>query len=773
MLTRCVRLSSFVIAIAFALPASAELTKEEVGPNTPWPRDNGGTGACDNYRCACGDSCGCGAGCGCGSSTAPDTVRGATFESQNIALLSRVSLADFGPEFTEGNDCWGYTAPSGREYALMGLNSAIGVVEITDPFNPVIVGTIDHPDSPWGDVKTFAEHAFAVNETGGGLQVIDLSQVDNGQVSLLASVDLDGEAIASHNIAINEESGFAYLCGSNGYSGGLVAVYLANPATPVFVGAYTDTYVHDAEVVLFTEGPYAGREIAFCYAGGAGLDIVDVTDKSNMFRMSRTVYPNHVYAHQGWLDRSNMMLYLNDELDERNLEIPVNTRVIDVSNLENPVVINTFSNGLNVVDHNLYARDGFIFEANYRSGVRVFDATGDPTAPVETGWFDTISGPDSTSLDGAWSLFPFFPSGNIILSDIQGGLFVLDPTFAVSGGVPAQIQLVGEAPDQLAPIGQTLDVLVSPTTGFALADTPRLVVNGQSVDLAPLSGDTYSAVFPDLACGEVVEYYFEVEASTGAIVREPLSAPVETFSAIVATDFDTVFEDDVELPSTGWAAGLPEDTATTGAWERAIPNGTDAAPDADSTPTGQHCFVTGNGVPGGGLGNNDVDGGFTTLISPLLDATTGGEPFIEYARWYSNDRGSNPNLDQMNVEISNDDGKTWFTLEIVTDNAGEWVVKRFRIADVLEPTSQMRVRFIASDTGDPSIVEAGIDDLRISDASCDLGCPADFDGSGVVDAGDLAELIAAWGTPARDLDGDGNTEAGDAAVLLAAWGPCQ
>jgi len=773
MFVAIVRPAAAVLTLCLCSAALAGLTKEEIGPNTPYPQDNGATGPCDNYRCGCGDSCACGAGCGCGSSTASETVRGATFDSENISLRSRISVSEFGGGLRTGNDCWGYVSPSGREYALMGLDSALAVVEITDPASPVVVGQISHPTSDWADVKTYSAYAYVVNESGAGVQVVDLSDVDNGNISLVREFDADGDAVTNHNIALNEDSGYAYLCGSNGFGGGLVALDLSIPSNPIVEGAYTDAYVHDAEIVSFTEGPYAGREIAFCYAGFAGLDIVDVTNKSNMFRLSRTSYPGQDYTHQGWLDRTTMLLYLNDELDERNSGSLVTTRVFDVSNLSSPQLVNSFGTGQNVIDHNLYARDGFVFEANYRSGLRVFDATSDPENPAESGYFDTFAGPDDTEYDGAWSVYPFFPSGNVIISDIQGGLFVLDPTFALAGGTPARIALVDANPELVTPEGQTLEVRVSPTLGFTLTGEPRVIVDGQPYDLTPLEGDLFLAEFPDLPCGESVEYYFEVDTEDGVTVREPLSAPAETYTALVASDFLSVYDEDFEAPSHNWSASSPEDDAETGLWERAIPNGTSAAPDDDASGgDGIFCFVTGNGSPGGSLGANDIDGGSTTLTSPTLDAIGDGVAFLEYARWYSNDRGAAPNEDSMLVQLSNNDGASWIKLESVSENAGTWVEKRFRVENYITPTSQMRVRFIASDLGEPSVVEAGVDDVRIRLSECVLACPGDANASGAVDSTDLAVLLAAWGTGEFDLNADGATDSGDIAILLAAWGDC-
>jgi len=699
------------------------------------------------------------------------------FVSDNVVLRSRVSVQAFGAELRDGNDCWGYVSPSGREYALMGLDSRLGVVEVTDPVRPVIVATAAHEQSPWADIKTYGAYAYVVNESGNGVQVVDLSGVDEGDVELVNEVDLGGSAETNHNIVINEASGFAYLCGSNGFNGGLVALDLSDPAAPVFAGAYTSTYVHDAEVVSFTEGPYAGREIAFCYAGFAGLDIVDVTDKSDMDRLSRTSYPGQVYTHQGWLDRERMLVYLNDELDERDGQVPTaTTRVFDVSSLESPGLAGLFGSGIPVIDHNLYELDGFIYEANYRSGLRVFDARDDGVAPVEVGSFDTFAGPDFFEYDGAWSVYPYFPSGTVIVSDIQSGLLVLDPSFALAGGAPARVTLLETAPERLAPLGQTLRVEVVEQNGASLEGAPRLVYDAgggyESVEMTPVGGGEYEAGFPALPCGARVTYYFEAETSVGLTVNEPVNAPALPLSGVVYTDDESVFSDTFETDR-GWVVGTPEDTAETGVWVRASPAGTEAQPEDDSVlDAGPFCYITGNNTPGAGSGENDVDGGFTTLTSPVLDASGSGEAFVAYERWFSNDRGDNPNEDVLRVEISDDGGGTWTLLEETNENANAWVERMFRVSDFVEETDAVRLRFIASDEGGPSIVEAGVDRVRVRELACLKACLADVTGDRSVNTADLGVLLAEWGTASVDLTGDGTTDTADLGVLLAAWGSC-
>ena len=148
-----------------------------------------------------------------------------------------------------------------------------------------------------------------------------------------------------------------------------------------------------------------------------------------MFLVGTVGYPDAGYTHQGWLSADRQYLYVNDELD--NIQ---RTLVFEVSDLANPVWSGEFSSTApTAVDHNLYLRDGFIYEANYTSGLRVFD-TCDPVNPVEVGYFDTIAAHDDPGFDGAWSNYPFFPSGTVIVSDRSGGLFVLDVSEAISDG---------------------------------------------------------------------------------------------------------------------------------------------------------------------------------------------------------------------------------------------------------------------------------------------------------------------------------------------------
>ena len=147
-------------------------------------------------------------------------------------------------------------------------------------------------------------------------------------------------------------------------------------------------------------------------------------------------------------------------------------------------------------------------------------------------------------------------------------------------------------------------------------------------------------------------------------------------------------------------------------------------------------------------------------------------PTLVYWRWYSNNQGSNPGSDSMPVEISNDDGATWVQLELVTESQGQWVERRFSVTQYLVPTAHMRVRFVARDLGSASLVEAGVDDVRVVAEDCEPSIPADLNGDGRVNGLDLTILLGQWGSSgSADIDGDGVVSATDLTALLAQWSP--
>ncbi len=656
------------------------------------------------------------------------------FPSNGVQLLSWLPLSNFGSP-SSGNDCWGYTAPSGREYAIFGHSSGTGFVEITDPTNPQVIANISGPSSLWRDIKTYQNYAYAVSEGGDGIQVFNLGSIDSGTVTLVSS----GSG-STHNVAIDTDSGFLYRTG--GGDNGLRIYSLANPANPTFVGSWNDRYVHDAQVVTYTSGPYAGRQIAFCAAGlngggtDTGLTVVDVTNKSAPFVRSQVSYPSRAYSHQVWIDEEKQFLYHGDELDEGSSVSTTTTRIFNISDLDNVTYVRSFTNGNAAVDHNMYVLGDKLFQANYRSGLRVWDIS-NRTVPVEMAFFDTYPSNDSASFNGLWSCYPYFPSGTVIGSDLERGLFM----FRV--GDPAiRLSLPDGTPDFIAPDGDEVLVQIEELDGTLDPGTAKLFYDSGSgfveVDLAPMGGEMFTGSFASTPCGSAIEWYVTARGSDGITRTLPNGAPVTAgFQATSAAALATVFDDDVES-NLGWSTGSGGDTATTGQWTRVDPVGTSAQPEDDHTANpARFCFVTGQGSVGGGVGENDVDGGITTLLSPNFDLSDASDAVISYWRWYSNDQGAAPNTDTFRIDVSSNGGSSWVRVETVgpagPETAGGWIQHSFSVGDFVGLTSQVRMRFVAADEGDGSIVEAGIDDFRVSKIIC-----ADCNDNGVEDSEDIS-----------------------------------
>jgi len=268
-----------------------------------------------------------------------------------------------------------------------------------------------------------------------------------------------------------------------------------------------------------------------------------------------------------------------------------------------------------------------------------------------------------------------------------------------------------------------------------------------SVPLSVVSGDIYEAAIPAVPCGSTVQFYFTATGDGGYEAALPCDAPTSLFEA-AAIEVATVFADQMEISNGGWTVGEVGDDATTGIWNRMDPELTDAQPEDDHTADpGALCWVT-DGNAGSGVGSFDVDNGRTTLRSPDLDLSAAQNPHVSYWRWYSNTAGAAPNQDVFVVDISNDGGQSWSNVETLgpdgSGTSGGWFRHEFRVADVTAPTAQVVLRFIASDEGSGSIVEAAIDDLEVLDLACSCATLAgDVDGDGLLNALDIAAFIDA------------------------------
>jgi hypothetical protein len=327
--------------------------------------------------------------------------------------------------------------------------------------------------------------------------------------------------------------------------------------------------------------------------------------------------------------------------------------------------------------------------------------------------------------------------------------------------------IVADLPESVDPgVATVIPVTIDPRED-QLVGTPNLFyrVDGgafQSTPLASLGGTSYTATLPAADCGQIPQFYVSAQGQTIGAITLPAGGAADPASAVVGA-IDAVFADDFES-DTGWTVTGAAANAAQGRWERGVPAGDGSRGDPASDFDGSgRIFMTGNGGPGS---NTDVDAGSTILTSPAFDAAGVSEATLTYARWYDNTgsgTGAAPGADTFKVFISNDNGANYIPLETVGPNtaqsAGGWFEVSFRIADVITPTSQMRVQFLADDLGSGSVIEAGVDAFRVSGVTCEdpgpSGCSAaDLAAPfGTLNFFDLSTYLTLFnsGDPAADL----------------------
>jgi choice-of-anchor B domain-containing protein len=350
------------------------------------------------------------------------------YECSNVDQLAFVSLEDLGAGPTAGgNDIWGWTDPeTGHEIAIMGTSDGTTFVDITDPREPNVLGRIETytVSSLWRDIKVYNNHAYIGAEASGhGVQVFDLTNLRSlygtdsrgANIRILREDAHYDEFGNSHNLAINEDTGFIYAIGSGTCNGGPHIIDIRTPAEPLFVGCFDqDGYTHDAECVTYTgpDAEFTGREICFLYNENT-LTIADVTDKENIEQIARETYDDVYYTHQGWLFEDQTHLVLDDEIDELSGPTPsalptrarpsilglcfrsfistvghthgppnrmlhlgrdcadTRTLIWNLESLRNPTLVDSFFSEETVSDHNQYTHRDHVWQSNYMAGLRI------------------------------------------------------------------------------------------------------------------------------------------------------------------------------------------------------------------------------------------------------------------------------------------------------------------------------------------------------------------------------------------------------------------
>jgi len=683
----------------------------------------------------------------------PTTASAADDPANLLTLVGQMDLTQLGA--IKASDCWGYTSGSGRQYAIVCLWDSTAFVEITTPTSLVLVAQFPGAAGTWRDAKVYQDHAYVVSDTGGGLEIFDMSAIDSGVVAQLPSILTPGN-LNTHNVAIDEDSGFLYRLGGTGEG---LRIYDLNQSldAPPLVASWNASYVHDAEIVTYTSGPAAGKQIAYCCTG-TDLKVLNVTEKGNIGVLDTFTYSGLQYCHQAWLDDARQYLYINDEQDELNLGVPTTTIVADVSNPANVTYVTRFDNGQAATGHNCYIDGDLLYESNNASGLRVFDLGVDPLDPPEIGFYDTNAS-SAAGFVGLWSVFPYFDNGLVIGSDRELGLLVW------YSGTPLDVSLASSPPALLQPAGQVLPVtILEGTPGNLLPGTETLHYDDgggwQTVPLAALGGGSYEAAFGGLGCGTLVDYYFSAQSSNGFLWTDPFLGQAAPYSGLVGTSIAVTFADDFETDK-GW---VPENVgATAGFFERGVPVGDPlwpAAPAADADGSGQ-CWLTGNQA-----GNSDVDNGAVRLVSPVLDLSV-PNPVVQYDYWAYLSDGSG--LDFFRVRADDGLGGGFQTVaESIEAGVAEWR-RRYLTADDFAAagvslTANVTLRFIAKDADPQTTVEAALDGFQVFSLACSTAtsyCTAGTTASGctaTLAAAGVPSLSQASGFTVTASNGEGSKD---------------
>ena len=667
----------------------------------------------------------------------------------NLELLSNVPFEGDGER---GADCWGFVDARGLEYAVIGSNLASYVYSLEDPRNPTLRARVPGATSTWRDFKSYREYIYVVADVGtDGLLVIDMSRAPDTITHSFYNPEALGEPLArAHNLYIEEDDGLLVLAGANNGVGEPLFFDLNESLTePPFVGSARAVYAHD---VYADDGRLYSSDI---FAGE--LAIHDYTDLDDV-RVLGTQRTSSNFTHNTWA-RGDRFAFTTDERRQASVDAYDVSDASAIRQVDRFRPDETFNSGS--VPHNTHVRGDYLVTSWYRDGVIVADATR-PHNLVEVGKYDTYPEGGGNGFDGCWGAYPFLPSGKVIASDIQRGLFVFEPDYQPGCYFEGTVQdsLTGELLagvtvdfDGRAAQRTTTDFDGEFATGiyeegaYDVTFTregyvPRTVVaqmrrgrlDFRNVRLQPILASTFNVRAIDEADAPVEGFAFEAfyRGLSGTDNRYDLYVAKWGFLPTVIRDTLLPQGTDVDLTVRllpGYADDFTADlgwegsgTAVAGLWERGVPGETvldgrvvQLGRDADGD-FGDRGYAT--GLQGGSATEFDVDGGTAVLTSPPFDLAADEDARVSFAYYFAIRGGSVPFDDSLTVDLLDDGGRAVRLLN-TGDETGAY--RRFRsgpLRNLLgvgdEALTGLRVRVQTRDLARTGhVVEAMFDDFAV------------------------------------------------------------
>lgn len=337
-----------------------------------------------------------------------------SFSQKNIQLRSTL---DYGRQLS---NVWGHVDSLGNEYALVGVDDGLSIVDVSNPDSITELFLAPGPSSNWREIKTWNNHAYATNESGSGLLIVDLNLLPD---SITYSYwDADSALYTAHTLFI-DENGILYVFGYNNTKrdipfdnrGALICDLNLNPKLPVIVGIYNSDYVHDG--FARNDTLWAGQ------ISRGNFAVIDVSDKANPLILTTQETPNR-FTHNCWLSDDGNFLFTTDERSGAFITS------YNVSDIDNITEVDRWqaAPGSGLIPHNTYFFNNYLVTSYYKYGINILDAT-NPAHLVEVGFYDTSPFPNSDGFQGCWGVYPYLPSGTILASDMETGLYVLTPNY--------------------------------------------------------------------------------------------------------------------------------------------------------------------------------------------------------------------------------------------------------------------------------------------------------------------------------------------------------
>lgn len=657
------------------------------------------------------------------------------------------------------SDVWGYRHSSGTEYALVGVYNGVSIVSLANPAAAAQVQFIPGASTIWRDLKTWGDYMYVSSEiVNQGILIANLTTLPNTvsyQYKLLVAGGTDTVRNA-HNLWV-DENGYLYIAGANVHNGAPIIFNLnPDPENPVFMGVVGADYAHDIYVrgdTLWGSNVYQGYFSAY-----------DITNKASASLLA-TQMTSSSFTHNAWISDDGNTLFTTDE------RAAAFTDAYDVSDLSNITLLDKWRpaqiSEQSIIPHNVHVINDYLVTSHYVEGIVIIDAK-HPDNLIEVAHYDTYHGTGS-GFFGCWGAYPFLPSGLLLASDINTGLYVLSPAYKracrlqglitdqsttnpiydvqvelsstdliknsdLSGTYKTGIHGAGSYDVTFRKAGyipQTVTVQLFQdsivTLNIALQTATPFTFNGRVVDAAaPATGLSnakvryvHSAGFYDADTSCNASGYFDFPAMLeeeysilagrwGFMTKEKLQY-ISASTSGFTIGLDKGIYDDATL-DLGWTVS---GNISTGAWERVKPNTiyqwAGMMPQNDlNSDFGTECFIT-------GVSQSRSDSGQTVLTSPLFDATTFTDPHLGFYYWMTcMDSTYVANNDSLELWINN--GSTSVKIATYQNGLYNWSAQKlYRLSDYIGLTNNMQIVFKVNNSNAFNYIEAAIDKVEVNE----------------------------------------------------------